>query len=170
MWSTCRDKSFYFKAHLVDEQLVELLVEDLQQRHPGFLPKLSRSQSAFFEPGGYGMYALKQPKLFFSLGEKELKLDAVKVAELALDLRLAKPRSFSDGTVYYKVHSRYCCLVLTEQDRGVLLTELDAKREEAEQQADIFFGAQKEVFAEYERVHGSPLIIQPRLKGREDFN
>lgn len=52
--------------------------------------------------------------------------------------KLAKlqPRTFADGQVYYKLHGYLVCLVLTEEQRNVLLSEMDSTREAAKARAN----------------------------------
>ncbi len=140
-WTVFFDKLWKVKGHIVGESLVDLLEADLRERFGAERDpeKCRMDEQVYFEPGGYGMYHLKQPKMCFEVQGKQLELDCVKVFELLSELTLAKRRHFADGTGYYKLHSRFNCLVLSVAEREELLFVLRGKEAEATALAETFF-------------------------------
>jgi hypothetical protein len=175
-WFVCRDATFHYKVHTVNADLKGQLIKDLEDRGDGF--ELSEdseiTEEQFFEPGGYGMYHLNQPRTNFELGDKELRIDCAKVPELLSTLRSAACRTFDDGTEYYKLYSRFHCLVLSKMERESLLFQLVGRLGKATQEADEFFDAAEERWqkakAAYEEEHGEgswPILRAQDLKDKD---
>lgn len=125
-WFNYHDKTFHVKRHSIDDSLRPLLTEDLKAQFEAELweEESTTKQEIFFEPGGYGMYYTNQPRVVFTVGGKNLRIDVIKTEELLLDLQNAKKETFTDGTEYYKFFSRFHCLVLTVPEREELLFQL----------------------------------------------
>ena len=178
-WFSCVDRSCHYKSHLIDTRFKEQLVEDLEGRGKGFKldEELSGENSGtYFEPGGYGMYALHQPQRIFTVRGKTLKLDSAKVPEALSELRSAKRHVFSDGTEYVKLYSRFWCLVLTLPEREELLFQLTGQLKETIAEADAFFEEHEKGWQQmrkkWKEEHGKPFPILrlEDLKKKDDPN
>lgn len=159
-WFICRDYSMYYKRHTINITLKDQLIENLENRGNGFQIDMNNKEVAecYFEPGGYGMYAMNQPRTTFDLDDKKLIIDSAKIPELLSDMRTAKIREFSDGTEYVKFYSRFHCLVLTKMERESMLFQLVGQLSKATKEANAFFERSEEAWQaakqKYEKEHG----------------
>lgn len=163
-WSEHHDTLLRTKAHSVDTALLELLKEDLATRYGAeFAPEYQReNEETSFEPGGYGMYYLHQPKIVFTLGTKKLTIDKIKVDELLFELQAAKAKRFSDGTIYYKLYSRFHCLVLSCLDREQLLDQIAKQIETIREEANLWLEAR-------EKIHQVSKLKYEAEQGKNSF-
>lgn len=140
-WIKMMDKHFHVKVHYCNRPLFPLMAEDLFERY-GAEPSLELSEitdEVYFEPGGYGMYSMNQPRMRFDVGGNTLELDSAKVFECLVELKNAEQQRFVDGTEYVTLFSRFSCLVLSIPERESLMFQLQGKLKEANAQADAFF-------------------------------
>lgn len=140
-WFKCTDRTFNFKVQYINEFLAQQLVRDMEGRGQGFELDAEYSKlqdSVHFELGGYGMYAMNQPRHTFDLGGNLLEVDDAQAHEWMLKLREAKVRTFDDGTEYIKLYSRFCCLILTTTEQKSLLSQLGDAFEAMNKASDDF--------------------------------
>jgi len=169
-WFRCVDRTFNFKPQFINKSYSSHLVEDMESRDKGF--EISAKDSSFeeeirFELGGYGMYAMNQPRMKFELGEHTLEIDCAQISDWIEKLKESKQRQFHDGTKYIKLYSRFVCLILTQEERESLLFQMAGKENIAQSLADSFFDELKTSFTkmkkEYKDEHGKdfPLVSDP---------
>jgi hypothetical protein len=142
-WFRCVDKTFNFKPQFINKNFSSHLVEDMESRDQGFALSSKDStfeEEIFFELGGYGMYATKQPKMNFSIHDTgTLRIDCGQISDWIEKIKLAKVREFHDGSKYIKLYSRFSVLVLNEQEKESLMFQMVGKEEVAQAIADEFF-------------------------------
>ena len=172
-WFIYHDKKYAVKTHTIDYTLRHLLEQDLSDRYGAVMAEeaCKEVEETFFEPGGYGMYYLKQPRTIFTVGGKTLKLDVIKAEEMLFELQDAKRKSFSDGTEYYKLYSRFHCLVVSVAEREELLFQMrgqiDALRAQGDQWLDEREQEWQKNVLEHEKEHGKgsyPIVRVKDLK------
>jgi len=154
-WFVFIDAKWIVKPHFVSMPLKEQLTEQLSAKYSS-VPSdtLCREQDQVrFEPGGYGIYAMAQPRMLLNAHGCPLEIDCAKMLDFFEALKEAKGKRFSDGTEYFKLYSRMSCLALSAGQRETLLFQASGRLAEAEERADDFFGAfkgQKEFDLYYE--------------------
>jgi len=163
-WFKCVDKNCYFKVQYINAFLASQLVADMEARPntdfrlSGNLSELS--EEIHFELGGYGNYAYAQPRHTFLLGDSKLRVDDQQALDWLLKLKSAKQRTFADGTKYIKLHSRFCCLVLTQEERESLLFQMKGKLQEMQTASDAFLEQTwTKMRKNYEEEHGQEFPI-----------
>lgn len=170
-WFVCVDKTFSLKTHFANSYLSSRLIEALENREDETTFTLDEKNSRLegkisYELGGYGMYALNQPRHTFDIGGNLLEIDDQQAQEWMTSLKDAKRRTFADGTEYIKLYSRFSCLVLTQEERESLLFQIKGKLPEMNAASDEFLEKFEESWAKMTKDNGGvPPII--RLKDLE---
>jgi len=111
------------------------------------------------------MYYTNQPRAIFDVGSKKLHLDVIKAEEMLFELNNAEEKNFSDGSHYYKLYSRFHCLVLNPAERNELIFQLREQLEGLSAQANSWLEAREQNWQanieKYEEKNGKgtyPLI------------
>jgi hypothetical protein len=132
-----------FKGHVVPTKLLPLLQEDLRERFgPGeYGDKLHQAPESqrFVDTWGIdlpGMLLTSRKYHHVSIPGLDLEIPCQDAEYFLEDLQKLEPRKFSDGTVYYKLHGWLQCIVLTEENRQLMIADIEkalpAIREQAE--------------------------------------
>jgi hypothetical protein len=110
--------------HYAPAAVVPQLLQDLQQRFDSKLKRKRRTAFATIDLPGmvpthreWSLNALDDHR--FTLG-----IPLMDVSEMLARLRKLQPRTFADGTTYYKLHGFMRCLVLLPQHKQELEKEL----------------------------------------------
>jgi len=110
------------KAHFVHSDLEEALMLDLAQRCDG--------AAMHGEPAEYGWVDLPGMRLvdeaLWTCSVTGLVIPALDVAIMCDKLTEAPERTFADGTPYHKLHGWRHCVVLTPEQRGLVLANMRA--------------------------------------------
>ena len=148
-WLRCVDKTLNFKVQIINNRLQAQLIENMLSRDKDFefdIEKSTLPDSVTFELGGYGIYATSQPRISFNLIDTVLTIDCGQISAWIEKLKKSKIRVFSDGTKYIKIHARFSCLILTQDERESLIFQMTGKEKEASLAADEFFGNLKKLW------------------------
>ena len=125
MWYKFSDDSMHFKVHYINMQLKEQLLAHLKKENPRSSPNQEYSEDnatdAFFEPGGYGMYANGQPRFTVDALGKTLTVDCAKAEELLTEVANGEWKQFADGTEYMIIYSRFYCLIFSRAEREQII-------------------------------------------------
>lgn len=166
MWSKFVDETCHVKVHyIIEGPLVAEIEEILADKYGS---KRSAEYSTIesqirFEPGGYGMYYLNQPRKTLSIGDIPIEIDCAKGQELLLELNEAEVKQTNQGSSYIVLYSRFCCLVLTLEQRDLLLISLRHSLGEMDQQAAVFAQEAEHSWQKarqkYQEEHGKQLPI-----------
>lgn len=142
-----------WKSHAVPVYMEHAVVEDLQRRTPEEVgsdePLTVESKyttSCFIDEPG--MVAMDRPTTVFVIDGLSITIPCEDVATMAAKLERAKPRTFetgglAEGLSYYKLHGFCKCIVLTPDQRYLLLEQLHARVAECELQASAFYATRK---------------------------
>lgn len=143
-WLVYFDRLWQVKGHLIDKRYAGMLDADLRERYGAEMDfeRIREEDEVYFEPGGYGSYYLKQPKMKFFVEGKKLELDCAKVHELMSELSLAERHlllGLNGEFPVYKSYSRHNVLVLSASEREALLFQLRGAEKEATARWDAFY-------------------------------
>jgi len=142
-WFVYIDAKWNVKPHFVATQFKDSLDKYLVDKYDSEMSEeLSRfEEKVRFEPGGYGIYAMNQPRMLLNALGSPLEIDCSKLEHFFEILKAAKGKRFADGSEYFKLYSRMSCLVLSASQRETLLFQAWGKIDEAEELADNFFNS-----------------------------
>jgi len=151
-----------WKPHVLPAKWRHLLVSDLRRRDPG--PAVSGKLEIAAKPTTEIFLDLRDPCYADAPDETvdcyglSVSMPSEFVATFAQDLERAPLRHFQVGrgrVSYYKLHSGYGCLVLSEGQRNDLLIKLQNLTSNAEERARAFYESKKpinQVLAEANQV------------------
>ena len=132
------DESGQWKGHVVSDALAAKLKTELTQRskeQPEFQEKdLTPDDEVFFDLPGICLAERSMRHL--TVDGMTMHVPSQDLDSVLYDLRLLQPRTFADGTPYYKLHGWRFCVVFTPEEREAMLTAMEAQREEANREAD----------------------------------
>lgn len=152
-WMTCADAALIAKTQFINADNFNKLVKYMEDKYPEFLLDKERAETKediYFEYSGYGPMVGAQPRMKFLLPTSTLRLDCVDVTTWIAELKEAVKRKFQDGTEYYKLYSRFTCLILTPEERESLLFQLIRQEEKANKEAGEFFNKLQEAYDKIE--------------------
>lgn len=131
-----------FKGHFCPRSLVGGMLSDLQARvSPEY-------DGCILEPreGGIidlpGMIMIDRPMERIRIDTFDLDIPSQDSRHFAMELYGGPKRKLGDGREYYKIHGGYVCMVLTVEQRDLVLTEMNRMLPEAKkrgEQADAEF-------------------------------
>ncbi len=176
--SWCEYVLYGFKRHYIDASLAaplkEMLRVQARELHYEIKEKEEEATRVYFEPGGYGMYAMNQPRMTLELGEKKLEIDCAKATELLFDLLASQKKDLPNGTRIFRCHSRLSCLCLTAEERESLIAQLRLNIDSANERADAFKERSEAAWqadkSKYEAKHGEgswPIVRSEDLPRKE---
>lgn len=172
-WMICADASMNTKTQFINANNFNRLITYMESKYPEFSLDVSRAdleEQIFFEYGGTGALVGAQPKMNFLLPTSTLRLDCLDVPKWIKELKQSVRREFHDGTPYYKVYSRFACLILTPAERESLLFQLARQEDKANRESKEFF---EDLHKSYEKMEYNynfpfPVIDLDQLKPPDD--
>lgn len=145
------------KSHSVPRHLVHRVVDDMNERGCP-LEWWKPSNLTGLDTGG--MCRIGEPVHIVRLGPLQIKIRVTDVADFASEIQRLKLRRFSDGVPYYKLHSRFWCLVLRpgqkQELENTLLVLAIQVEPEAEAEIDMLRGACDKIAASSPYVKFAP--------------
>ena len=122
------------KNHFVHSSLLEGLRQDLNLRFNNGIYKEDLTERVWYDLPGMILAGRSYEKL--QLDGVEFEVASQNFRLLYERLCLMKEREFSDGKKYYKVHGWLHCLVLTPEQRDVLLKYMEEELPRVQKTAD----------------------------------
>lgn len=110
------------KAHYVSEGLRAGLMTEASERQFGFIKETSVFDGSIDLPGM--IWAHRGYEVIDMPGELKLSIPYSDAFYFRMKLEKAPPRTFADGSQYYKIHGWLVCVVLTPFERDYLLSHL----------------------------------------------
>lgn len=138
MWKRLHDETWSWKGHIVHDDLIDALEQELDSRSvaEGLSPVFTRETQTGTGIDLPGM--IWTGRSYRSLDVEGLKFTVPSQdwSSILAQLKLAACREFADGTAYYKIHSRFHCIVFSQAQRDAVVAGMEAQLEEAEAEAD----------------------------------
>lgn len=149
------------KSHSVPLHLVRRLIIDIEAQG-SLLEWWKPSRIAVLDSGG--MCWQGESEHTIQMGLLTIKTRVSDVSHFASEIRRLPLRYFTDGTPYYKMHSRYQCLVMKPGFKVKLERQLISATDSCEEQADAGI---KELRRRIDAVEKATPFVRCAPRGRQ---
>lgn len=119
MWKVVRAKGA--KIHFCPPDMIDMLTRDLEVRDLGPVEEVRDTEKpAFLDVGGPALFARK----FIQFETANLEIPAIDYDLVRRQVFKAERRYMWNGSAYYKLHSKWSCVVLSDFLHTKLLVEI----------------------------------------------
>lgn len=140
----------YLKFHIVSKDIVEQVADSLLKRNiPDVQYKQLRPMETCLDLGG--PMSLDRHLHSFDVDDLIIKIPSTDMRYFYDRIQELEERD-DIGASYFKIHSAYSCVCLTENQRETLLIQMSSEIVEAEAFAEIENQYMKEVFSQANKV------------------
>jgi hypothetical protein len=131
MWKRLKDESWQWKIHVVDEDMLHDLEQDLLQRENDEYPIFVAEPCNRTGIDLPGITMIDRRWRCVEIDGLKFEVPCQDWESILAMVRLADRRQFSNGREYYKINGRFHCVVLTPEQRKALIAGMEEQREEA---------------------------------------
>lgn len=139
-WRWLTDETWYWKGHVVSDDLVHDIEMELHDRAVAdgndtctFLI-VDQTDEAHYDLPGMMMTTRKLRAL--DVEGLQLRIPSMDFEDILSTVRLLQERKLPDGRPYYKLHGWRFCIVLTPAERQALIAAMEAQLADVEAEAE----------------------------------